>query len=72
MKFEIKCASYKQPPCEGAIKKKVGRLDLWTIEISTIEELFKLKEAVGQDLILSNSFHIKNIYELMIYDDYVE
>lgn len=43
----------------------------WTIEINTLEDLMKLYNKYG-DLIIQKHYDIKNMQEIVIYDDYVE
>lgn len=72
MKFTITHARHwgrcPEPPVEGASQNQNKE---WEINIGSVEELLKVAEQTGYDLIISidNPNHLP---EITIYDDYVE
>lgn len=72
MKIRISRASQpgrpcKSPPCEGAFQDG----DLWFIEMSSLEEVLRLVDAVG-GLIFDRFTQDDGDYSILIYDDYIE
>ena len=57
---------------KGYITRDIGENDSWGIEINTLEELMKLKNRVGEELVIGNSWHNPEFPIIEIYDDYRE
>lgn len=56
---------------DGYIKRDFQR-EGWFIDIGNLEELIKLHEKVGEDIIITNSMWNRGLLELEIYDTYRE
>ena len=82
MKFVVSSTSgeSREQPCEEAIRGSIERenkiynkstVDVWFVEINTLEELIKFYEENG-DIIIKDCFWNKSYTEIEIYDDYRE
>lgn len=78
MKFEITRASdvfREEMPCKGAVlteRKSRFNENVWEIEINSLEELIELSKEVNHGIILRRPHSAGDMYELEIYDDYIE
>ena len=80
MKFLIKRASGREPPCDGAMcNDGVSEFSncYWTIEVNTMDEMLRLSELDNDGIILSRTWdHEKREtgieWGIMIYDGYIE
>ncbi len=45
---------------------------IWEIEVSSLEELVELKKKFNHPIVLCDSYDVKDMLELEIYDDYRE
>jgi len=71
MKFTIERTSDwggEQAPCQAA--QRDG--DYWVIEIETLEDLLKLRDETGDDLIVGRAYAAKDMPSIEIYDTYRE
>ena len=57
---------------DGYITRDLGEVDSWGIEINTLEELMELKNRVGEELVITNSYADREFPMIEIYDDYRE
>ena len=81
MRFVVSSTSggYREQPCEEAIRGSIeadikvygDTVDVWFIEINTLEELVKFHEENG-DIIIKDCLWNKSYIEIEIYDDYRE
>lgn len=82
MKFVVSSTSggYREQPCEEAIRGSIeienkiynkSTVDVWFVEINTLEELIKFYEEYG-DIIITDCLWNKSYTEIEIYDDYRE
>ena len=80
MTFLIKCASCKEPPCDGAVRVDgVSEFSnrYWTIEVNTMDEMLRLAELDNDGIILSRTWDHERRetgieWGIMIYDGYIE
>jgi len=73
MKFEISRSSGDVPVCDGAILESESEyFSVWTIEISTLEELLELSDSLGNLIISSENYSGGNKPSIEIYDTYRE
>lgn len=56
----------------GYITRDIGLVDIWSIEINSLEELMDFKKAVGEELVLTTSWIDNKTPCIEIYDDYRE
>lgn len=56
---------------EGHIQRDYGTVDVWTIEINTLEELMKFINKYGS-VVIGDNYQNENYKEILIYDDYIE
>ena len=46
-------------------------IDVWFVEINTLDELMKFCDKYG-DIVITNSIRNETYKEILIYDDYIE
>lgn len=56
----------------GNIRRTTGTIKVWTLEVSTLEELMFLMETVKEDLVISAKSDDRDFPTIEIYDDYRE
>lgn len=82
MKFVVSSTSggYREQSCEEAKRDCIERenkiynqstIDVWSVEINTLEELIKFYEKYG-DIIIKHCLWNKSYKEIEIYDGYRE
>jgi hypothetical protein len=59
-------------PIDGAELRMVDNEPYWIYTVSTLEELVKLVDSVGNSIIVSSADNPLNIPKLLIYDGYLE
>ncbi len=70
MKFTINTASYDSDKIPLLVKKAYLEKDRkWCVDIDTLDELMKLIDEVGTDIIINSC---DNNYCITIYDTYIE
>lgn len=55
----------------GWISRDNGMVDIWSIEINTLNELMEFCKKYG-DVVIGNNMWNKSYKEILIYDDYIE
>lgn len=55
----------------GCITREIGMVNVWMIEINTLDELMKFYEKYG-NIIIQDCIWNKSYKEILIYDDYIE
>ena len=55
----------------GWITRDNGMIDVWFVEINTLDELMKFCEKYG-DIVITNSIRNETYKKILIYDDYIE
>lgn len=55
----------------GWITRDNGMIDVWSVEINTLDELMEFCEKYG-DVVIGNCMWNKAYKEILIYDDYIE
>lgn len=56
---------------KGWITRDNGMIDVWSVEIDTLDELMEFCEKYG-DIVIRNCTWNKAYKEILIYDDYIE
>lgn len=56
----------------GEIARDLGLEDVWVVDISSIEDLMKIREECGNDIVIGTSCVDYATPEIEIYDDYRE
>lgn len=56
---------------DGWITRDNGMIDVWSVEINSLDELIKFCEKYG-DVVIKNCMWNKTYKEILIYDDYIE